>query len=657
MNCEHRKRWPYAGRAKGERAAAASLPASVARSLLVLLALCLATSGALSERRAVGASERARMDADGGNMSTNGPDFAQTVINGAADKLGLSEEARTLSASTMRSPHDEQPAGGELAPVQQREAPEDDGDAPISASEILQNPLGSGAHWSASAGNSRHAVDAQSGRAEEQPHGHADDNHWQAHKTNQRWNESAASPEAAEQQEQSSRLLLQVLVSGLLTLVSSSLAIVYAIKYCVCRGRRKRRQHQGRHQRRHHHDRCAARALLRGCRAVVADGAALQLDPEHQQHRQLLFGQQQCLLGQAEVDAAAAAAFGVDPAGAQAVSAARLLLAAECALASAANGAPRASLPASGLVPLVGLAQEPALGCLGAAGAHLGPRAGPQAPAVWATGASGCPACPAVARVGGSFGSAPDAHAEHAPAAPAALPPLPAHHQRQPPPAYADLFGCSPGASSSSSSSNASPQFGRHHCQPAGDSLRHSERRNNRQLTTRHSPRASGGELLESEARQPARLHSEQSRLPPLPAHPRPSSASTSGVQSSPSSSEGDTRWQRHEANLLVRLNLNKTKLLSAAELMLLSKLIDVPIVIGRQESSEEPVQLEQDQLQEDSSLDAGLELAPGETSLAELAHSGAFQDQTGVPNDHLPLGAAAKADSSSTNEPTESDE
>ena len=37
---------------------------------------------------------------------------------------------------------------------------------------------------------------------------------------------------------------------------------------------------------------------------------------------------------------------------------------------------------------------------------------------------------------------------------------------------------------------------------------------------------------------------------------------------------------QSQQVNLLVRLNLNKTKLLSAADLMLLSKLIDVPIVV-----------------------------------------------------------------------------
>lgn len=45
-----------------------------------------------------------------------------------------------------------------------------------------------------------------------------------------------------------------------------------------------------------------------------------------------------------------------------------------------------------------------------------------------------------------------------------------------------------------------------------------------------------------------------------------------------------DSHQQQDQKNLLVKLNLNKTKLLSAGDLMLLSKLIDVPIVVQQQQ-------------------------------------------------------------------------
>lgn len=53
---------------------------------------------------------------------------------------------------------------------------------------------------------------------------------------------------------------------------------------------------------------------------------------------------------------------------------------------------------------------------------------------------------------------------------------------------------------------------------------------------------------------------------------------------------------QDEQKNLLVKLNLNKTKLLSAGDLMLLSKLIDVPIIV--QDERHQQRQLEQQQQQ-----------------------------------------------------------
>lgn len=47
-------------------------------------------------------------------------------------------------------------------------------------------------------------------------------------------------------------------------------------------------------------------------------------------------------------------------------------------------------------------------------------------------------------------------------------------------------------------------------------------------------------------------------------------------------------RQQQQERNLLVKLNLNKTKLLSAGDLMLLSKLIDVPIIVQDQQQQQQ---------------------------------------------------------------------
>lgn len=66
-------------------------------------------------------------------------------------------------------------------------------------------------------------------------------------------------------------------------------------------------------------------------------------------------------------------------------------------------------------------------------------------------------------------------------------------------------------------------------------------------------------------------------------------SVSESQTISSDSGSLGDQQQQHHQQkNLLVKLNLNKTKLLSAEDLVLLSKLIDVPIVVQQRHQQQQ---------------------------------------------------------------------
>jgi len=86
------------------------------------------------------------------------------------------------------------------------------------------------------------------------------------------------------------------------------------------------------------------------------------------------------------------------------------------------------------------------------------------------------------------------------------------------------------------------------------------------------------------------------------------SSRGETGCASGGHTAPGEDR-QGHRGNLLVKLRLNKTKLLSADDLMLLSKLIDVPIVVHEQQLMREQMEAQnQDQANQRS---RGNERAP----------------------------------------------
>ena len=342
-------------------------------------------------------------------------------------------------------------------------------------------------------------------------------------------NQSEQGQQQTSQQEQTSRLLLQLLVLSLLTLVSSSLAIVYAIKYCVCQVRRKRQANQ-----------------------------RLQLQLQLQMHQQ-----QQQHLHQSQCRRVGHSACSQRSARCPAM----LLRSALVADSNLSIQQQSQLCPAAAaLVPARRRSSGSSFSSLRAPDGLCAPGAGHQL----LVNACECASRPTAQLPSEPIWTSPSPLA-------AACPGCPVHELRpeaspadrlRPPPAYSDLFGplqarelsllSSARARLSSCSSSSAPI-----CAFAG------------------GPTA-------APPGQPERAQTSS---------PADSSTSTSGVHLSTATltaPSGHTcasvqaeRQHHEQANLLVRLNLNKTKLLSAADLMLLSKLIDVPIVISQQAEEE----------------------------------------------------------------------
>lgn len=324
--------------------------------------------------------------------------------------------------------------------------------------------------------------------------------------------------------QQSSRLLLQLLVLGLFTLVSASLILVYAVKFCVCQ-RRKR--------------------MLR--RALVGDmGAGEQLAGERLAGLGGTYSQHQTpesLVNLAECACGSSALVGRCQPPVSSLIQSLLLGRVPTYNQNPASEPPiwltpcrrrqqQASQVAVHLQQVAALAQLQAQLQSLAAAAATGTSTGTGTGTSTSTGSCVC--------------SAPGGTGQ--PATPAVRPPP-----------YSDLFGVVVDRRDGSSQGR-------------------------RQAAASSSPGAS-----------PARASADTSGRPGVGRqqlhHLTASPTSTSGVSplsaSSLATSSANTQASNSEqVNLLVRLNLNKTKLLSAADLMLLSKLIDVPIVIQQSESS-----------------------------------------------------------------------